>query len=130
MQRSKFRFSMVAAAALAVVGATPTGQSASLYPDNPNATPQKTVLVRNHNSLDVEVVAVTEAGRRFRLGAVHRGAGRTFILPPLLLIAGRQGRTRGLKSQTNTETVPGMLPGAGLDCARKRSCHWRSSRRL
>jgi hypothetical protein len=67
MQRSKFRFPMVAAAALAVVGATPTGQSASLYPDNPDATPQKTVLVRNHNSLDVEVVAVTEAGRRFRL---------------------------------------------------------------
>ena len=81
MQRSKFRFPMVAAAALAVVGATPTGQSASLYPDNPDATPQKTVLVSNHNSLDVEVVAVTEAGRRFRLGAVRRGAGRTFTLP-------------------------------------------------
>ena len=39
-------------------------------------------MVRNHNSLDVDVVAVTEAGRRFLLGSVRHGAGRTFFLPP------------------------------------------------
>lgn len=84
MQRSKFRISMVAAAALAVVGATPTGQSESNYPDNVAVTrrhTEATVLVRNHNSLDVEVVAVTEVGRRFQLGSVRRGSGRTFVLP-------------------------------------------------
>ena len=84
MQKSKFRIPLVAAAALAVVGATPTGNGLSSFPDNPTDTLQRvgtTIVVRNHNSLDVEVVAVTEAGRRFQLGAVHRGAGRTFVLP-------------------------------------------------
>ena len=84
MQRSKFQFPVVAAAALAVVGATPIGHPASIYDENPTGPPQTTVatvLVRNHNSLDVEVVAVTEAGRRYRLGAVNRGAGRTFVVP-------------------------------------------------
>ncbi len=84
MQKSKLGIPVVAAAALAVVGATPTGQSASNYPDVAAVTRRNieaTVLVRNHNSLDVEIVAVTEVGRRFRLGSVRRGGGRTFVLP-------------------------------------------------
>jgi hypothetical protein len=84
MQKSRFRIPVIVAVALAVVGATPTGRADSHGSDNPEITPQRTeatIQVRNHNSLDVEVVAVTEAGRRFRLGAVHGGAGRTFALP-------------------------------------------------
>ncbi len=84
MQKSKFRLPVVAAAALAVVGATPTGPAVPSHPDNPADTPnssEATVLVRNQNSSDVDVVAVTETGRRFLLGAVRQGAGRTFVLP-------------------------------------------------
>jgi hypothetical protein len=84
MQKSSFWIPVIAAAALAVVGATPTGHSDAVFADNPEVTPQRitaTVFVRNHNSLDVEVVAVTEAGRRFRLGSVYSGAGREFELP-------------------------------------------------
>lgn len=84
MQRSIFRVPVMATAALAVVGATPAGQTLSIDSDNALVHRQRaevTVLVRNHNSLDVEVVAVTEAGRRFRLGTVHRGVRRTFVLP-------------------------------------------------
>jgi len=75
---------VIAAVALAVVGATPTGSTPAVSDDNPEHVQQQdqtTVLVRNHNSLDVEVVAVTERGRRFRLGAVFSGAGRSFDLP-------------------------------------------------
>ncbi len=84
MKRSNFGIPVVAAAALAVVGATPTGHTEVLGFDSPEVTPQPvptTVTINNHNSLNVEVVAVTESGRRFRLGSVRRGAERTFDLP-------------------------------------------------
>ena len=84
MQRSSFGIPIIAAAAFAAVGATPTGHSGSVPEDCPETTPQRvptSVVVRNHNPLDVEVVAVTEAGRRFRLGSVQSGTRRTFDLP-------------------------------------------------
>jgi hypothetical protein len=84
MQKSSIGIPVIAAAALAVVAATPTGYSDSALTGCPKTTPQRvptTVLIRNHNPLDVEVFAVTEAGRRYRLGSVQSGAGRTFDLP-------------------------------------------------
>ena len=97
MQNSKYRIPLVAAAALALVGATPTGHHPSSFPDNPTDTPQSsetTIVVRNHNSLDVEVVAVTEAGKRFRLGSVNRGAARTFELPECVEESNQQFRLK------------------------------------
>jgi hypothetical protein len=84
MRKSTLRVPAIAAAALAVVGAAPAGHALSVNPNNPadiQQGAQVTVLVRNHNALDVEVVAVNESGRRFQLGAVHADAGRTFVLP-------------------------------------------------
>ena len=84
MQRRSLRVPVIAAAALAVVGATPTARSDHAAGDGILATPQRistTVVVRNHNPLDIEVVAVTESGRRYELGSVHSGAGRAFDLP-------------------------------------------------
>ena len=85
MQRSIFRIPVIATVALAVVGATPTGQSGSVLAEDVEVVPQlspTTVIVTNYNPLDIDVVAITEAGRRYRLGSVRgNGGGRSFDLP-------------------------------------------------
>jgi len=96
MKKSWIRIPVLAAAAFAVFGATPAAsQSQDVIASS--ALPRqvdKTVVVRNHNSLDVEIVAVTEAGRRFPLGAVNHGSGRTFVLPRALSESGNSFRLK------------------------------------
>jgi hypothetical protein len=82
------RRSLLVAAAIAALAMIPAGASAT--PDNPDAT----VLVRNYNSLDVQVFAVTEAGKRFELGTVNRGAERSFVLPDRLMEGGMPFRLK------------------------------------
>ena len=97
MQKHRFSIPAVAAAALVVVGATPAINTNPIDPDHPQITQQQsaaTIVVRNHNSLDIEVVAVTEAGRRYPLGAVNAGAGRAFSLPEALLEGQEQYRLK------------------------------------
>jgi len=103
MKRSSYRIPVIASAALAVVGAAPAGHSVSDHPNNPADVPQQaeaTVLVRNHNPLDVEVVAVTDAGRRFRLGEVNGDAGGTFVLPQTLTDGSGQFRLKVYSLET------------------------------
>jgi hypothetical protein len=78
MQEVKTRYSLLVAAAAAVLLTVPA--SASVTFDNPRDV-ETTVVVRNYNSLDVQVFAVTESGKRFELGTVNQGAERTFALP-------------------------------------------------
>jgi len=81
MQKVKTRHSVLVAAAAAVLLAVPA--SASVTIDNPRDT-DATIVIRNYNSLDVQVFAVTESGKRFELGIVNRGKEREFALPDRL----------------------------------------------
>jgi hypothetical protein len=76
-------FPLIAAAFLTLLGTTaanaiPTDCKDVL--DTPQ-DPEAMVVVRNNNSLRVEVHAITEAGRRFPLGVVNQASERTFALP-------------------------------------------------
>jgi hypothetical protein len=82
MQKAKFHQALLVAAAIAVLAAVPA--SASVTPPNP-AVSEATVVVRNFNSRDVRVVAVTETGKRFELGTVQRSSKRAFKVPDRLL---------------------------------------------
>ena len=88
MQMSRFRIPVIAVAAMAVVGATPADKAASAQPYtaiDTAATVTATVVVHNDNWQDVEVVALTDAGKRFRLGEVARGLERSFSFPDALV---------------------------------------------
>ena len=85
MHASKARIPMVAAAFLALLVVMPAGAAVPTDPgdalDTPQGTSQAIVEIRNDNSRDVEVYAVTEAGRRYRLGFVSPSSTRTLQLP-------------------------------------------------
>ena len=85
MQASKARIPMVAAAFLMLLVAVPAGAAVQNDPgdalDTAQGISQATVEIRNENSRDVEVYAVTEAGRRYRLGFVSPSSTRTLQLP-------------------------------------------------
>ncbi len=84
MQNAKNRQTLLIAAAIAVLAAVPA--SASVTPLDPVVT-DATVVVRNFNSRDVRVFAVTETGERFELGTVQRSSKRSFKVPDRLLNA-------------------------------------------
>lgn len=84
MLTTKAHRTLLAAAVIAVFAAMPAGATAtpnrgvvSVEPGRPIAA----IVVRNYNSLDVQVFAVTAAGKRFELGRVNRDSERTFELP-------------------------------------------------
>lgn len=76
------RRAVLAAAALLLLAGLPALAEGPESPV-PQGTPA-TVSVHNYNTLDVEVYAVTESGRRFRLGAVNRISQRALALPDQL----------------------------------------------
>ncbi len=97
MQKSSIGVTLVAAVALTVLGAAPAEEAPTDDPAKVSDVQQQTeqtLLVRNHNSLDVEVVAMSEMGRRFRLGVVNHGGGRTFVLPKGVADAGAPFRVK------------------------------------
>jgi hypothetical protein len=91
MLASKVRIPMVAAAFLALLVAMPAGAVVPTDPgdalDTAQDTSQATVEIHNDNWRDVEVYAVTEAGRRYRLGFVSPSSTRTLQLPQQLVDA-------------------------------------------
>lgn len=97
MQKNNIGVILVAAVALAVLGAAPVEEASTNVSPEVSGVQQQTgpsLLVHNHNSLDVEVVAMSEPGRRFRLGVVNRGGGRTFALPEGLSEGGAPFRVK------------------------------------
>ena len=87
MHLNKARLSTLAAALLflaAVPATATTPGSAPDQPDRPQGSPTATVVVNNFNTLDVEIYAVTEEGRKFALGVVNRVSSRSLALPDRL----------------------------------------------
>ncbi len=81
MQRVKKCHPMFLAALAATLATAPaSATSQPVTPDNPPDA-DATVVVRNYNSLDVQVFAVTEEGKRYELGTVHRASERTLEIP-------------------------------------------------
>jgi hypothetical protein len=79
---------LAAATLLAALGTAPAHATQPAGPQDALDTPQgtnATVMVRNYNMADVEIYAVSEAGRRFHLGTVNRMSGRTLALPATLV---------------------------------------------
>jgi hypothetical protein len=72
-----------AAALLTTVAAVPATASEPENLVRPQRS-QAVVQVRNYNRADVEVYAVSEGGRRFRLGTVSRQSERTLAVPGFL----------------------------------------------
>jgi hypothetical protein len=76
------------AAALLLLAAVPA--AATIHGTTPDAVDQlqgssvATVVVSNFNTLDVEIYAVTEEGRKFPLGVVNRVSTRNLALPDQL----------------------------------------------
>ncbi len=97
MLADRIRFSLGAAALLAVLGPLPLGAA---VPTDRTETPEApknneaTVLVCNHNTLDVVVYAVSEAGKRFRLGTVRGSSNHAMTLPRQLADGSTQFRLR------------------------------------
>jgi hypothetical protein len=72
------------AAALLWLAPAAAGANPAANPDTPD--PQQSgsiaeVKVNNLNAMDVDVYAVTEAGRKFALGTVYRASARSLALP-------------------------------------------------
>jgi len=82
MPCTKTRLSLLAAAAIAFAAPIPASPAQAV--DTPPGS-DATVLVKNHNSLDVQIFAVTECGKRFELGTVNRNSERSLALPERLL---------------------------------------------
>ena len=61
------------------------------------------IVIRNYNSLDVQIFAVTEGGKRYELGTVKRGAERSFDGPERLVESGVEFR---LKIYSLARAVP------------------------
>ncbi len=85
MVARKARIPVVAAAFLALLAAMPASAAVQTDPgdalDTPQGTSHVTVEILNNHWTDVEVYAVTEAGRRYRLGFVSPSSTRTLQLP-------------------------------------------------
>ena len=99
MLASKARIPMVAAAFLALLAAMPASAAVPTDPGNAldtarQGTSHATIEIRNDNSRDVEVYAVTEAGQRNLLGFVRPSSARTFQLPHRLVDAGTPFRIK------------------------------------
>lgn len=91
MEQTTTHQALLAVTAVAMLLTMPVAASEpSDAPPNPDAT----VLVRNNNYLDVQIFAVTEAGKRFELGTVTHGRERTFPLPNQLLENNEQFRLK------------------------------------
>lgn len=78
------RYPVAAAAILALLGTMPPAAEARA--DDRDAikaakNADARILVRNSNSLDIEVHVIAQSGRRFRLGKVRRMSNRAFLLP-------------------------------------------------
>jgi len=97
MLANRIRFCLGAAALLTVLGALPLSAAMptdrTAAPDTPREN-DATVVVCNHNSLDVVVYAVSEAGKRFRLGIVPRTSDQALTLPEQLADGNTQFRLR------------------------------------
>ena len=91
MLTSKAQIPVVAAAFLALLAAMPAGAAVPTDPgdslDTPQGTSHATVEILNDHWTDVEVYAVTEAGRRYRLGFVSPSSTRTLQLPHQVVAA-------------------------------------------
>jgi len=91
MLASKARMPVVAAAFLALLAAMPASAAVPTDPgdalDTPQGTSHATVEILNDHWTDVEVYAVTEAGRRYRLGFVSSSSMQNFQLPRWLVDA-------------------------------------------
>jgi hypothetical protein len=91
MLASKTRIPVVATALLALLVWLPAGASAQVDPGKAltvaRATSHASVEIINTNSRDVEVYAVEETGRRYRLGFVSPGQTSTLQLPDHLIDA-------------------------------------------
>ena len=97
MLANRIRFSLGTAALLTVLGGLPLGAAIPTdrteAPDTPKDN-NATVVVCNHNSLDVVVYAVSEAGKRFLLGIVQRTSDQALTLPEQLADGSTQFRLR------------------------------------
>ncbi len=96
MQTAKARLQVIAAAIISMIAATPANAAVPADKDpirKPDAT-ETQVVIRNYNSLDVQIVAVTEAGKRYRLGTVNRNSERTFDVPDCLVDSGVEFRLK------------------------------------
>ena len=91
MHASKALIPAGAAAFLVLLAATPASAAVPAAHedalDTPQGTSHATVEIINRHWTDVEVYAVTEAGRRYRLGSVWASSIRTFELPRRLVDA-------------------------------------------
>ena len=85
MLASKAQIPVVAVAFLVLLVALPASAAVQTDPgdalDTPQSTSHATVQILNNHWTDVEVYAVTEAGRRYRLGFVSPSSTRTLQLP-------------------------------------------------
>lgn len=84
MHTNKARLSMLAAALILLAAVPATAAvpgSARDAADQPQGGSTATVVVSNFNTLDVEIYAVTEEGRKFPLGVVNRVSSRSLALP-------------------------------------------------
>lgn len=105
MHTAKARLPVVAAAIISMIAATPANAAPTTDKDPirmPDAT-ETQVVIRNYNSLDVQIVAVTEAGKRYRLGTVNRSSERSFEVPDCLIGTGVEFR---LKIYSLARAVP------------------------
>ncbi len=97
MLANRFRFSLRAAASMTVLGVLPLGAAIPTFgtevPDAPKDT-EATVVVYNHNSLDVVIYAVSQDGKRFRLGIVQRTSDHALTLPMQLADGNTEFRLR------------------------------------
>jgi hypothetical protein len=108
MQTAKARLPVIAAAIISMIAATPANAAVPADKDpirKPDAT-ETQVVIRNYNSLDVQIVAVTEAGKRYRLGTVNRSSERTFDVPDCLIDSGVEFR---LKIYSLARAVPASV---------------------
>jgi len=97
MLSTKARLSMLAAALLLLVAVPASAAIPGVAPDaadQPQGSPTATVTVSNFNTLDVEIYAVTEEGRKFPLGVVNRVSNRTLALPDQLADGATQFRLK------------------------------------
>jgi len=114
MLASRIRFSLGTGALLTVLGVLPLSAAVPAgRTETPDATKdsEATVVVCNHNSLDVVVYAVSEAGRRFRLGIVQRTSDQALNLPDQLADGSTEFRLRiySLRPSHAAATTRGYL---------------------
>ena len=108
MQTAKARLPLLAAAIISMMAAMPANAAVPTDEETirkPDAT-ETQVTIRNYNSLDVQIFAVTEAGKRYRLGTVNRSSERSFSVPDCLVDSGIEFR---LKIYSLARAVPASV---------------------